>query len=115
MKTFKSGLFWGVVIGGAIGLLKAPRKGSETRQLVKEYIEQTQADVTDLKFKVDHLNTVVGQVSNEGVKSTQALVQELQTDLKHFMESNQPRINRIQRRLETLQTHLQENLTNLAN
>lgn len=113
-QTFKSGLFWGVVLGGAIGLLNAPRKGSETRAQLKEYVEQTKADATDLKFKVDHLNTVVDQVKNEGVQSTQDLVSELQGDFKRFMENNQPRINRIQRRIETLKQNLEENMNNLS-
>lgn len=114
-QTFWSGLFWGAVIGGAIGLLNAPRKGSETRTQLKEFKEQTQSDVTDLKIKVDHLNTVVDQVKNDGVQTTQALVEELQGDIKHFMENNQPRINRIQRRIETLKDNLEENMNNLSN
>ena len=35
-KDFSLGLFWGILIGAALGVLYAPRKGDETRQILTE-------------------------------------------------------------------------------
>ncbi len=35
-KDFSAGLFWGMLIGAALGVLYAPRRGEETRQILTE-------------------------------------------------------------------------------
>lgn len=114
MAGFKSGLFWGAVFGGIAGLLNAPRKGSKTRRELKIFIDQTKADANDLKFKMDHLKLILQRLQEEGVISVSQLVEDVQTDLRHFKEDNQPRIKRVMNRLEQLQVNLEENVTNIS-
>lgn len=108
MAGFKSGIFWGAVLGGLAGLMNAPRKGEDTRAALVDYLETAKADGQDLKYKADHLNNLIVRLQDQGLTAVQDLSKELQTDLRHFMENNQPRLDRIQRRLDLLMTHIEE-------
>ena len=50
MKRFRSGIFWGGLIGGIVTLLNAPASGKETRQQLKYFIDNTTEDVNDLRY-----------------------------------------------------------------
>lgn len=102
MASFKSGLLWGAFFGGLAGLMNAPRPGAETREQLKEFIDQTTDDVNDVRFKVDNLKVAVQRLANEGINGTKEVVEELQTALKHFEEETKPRLRRIQDKTETL-------------
>lgn len=100
MVKFKTGLVWGALAGSLWGLLKAPQSGKATRYALKEYINQTQSDVRDLQFKLDHLQNLVQRLQDEGLVLAEEFSQETQVKIRHFIEENQPRIKRINRRLE---------------
>lgn len=103
MAGFKQGLFWGAVFGGIAGLMNAPQKGSETRAELKAYVKQTQEDVTDLKSKVNHLQSLVEILKTDGLKNTLEFTKDIQSQIREFTENNQPRFKRIQQRIEQLQ------------
>ncbi|XJS09975.1 YtxH domain-containing protein [Aerococcaceae bacterium WGS1372] len=112
MAGFKNGLFWGAVFGGLAGLMNAPQSGKETRENLKNFIENTTDDVNDVRYKVDNLRMAVQRLSQEGLGSVQQASEEIQTTLKHFEEETKPRMNRIQDRADTLakniETHTKE-------
>lgn len=107
MSGFRSGLFWGAVFGGIAGLMNAPRSGKETRYEIKEFIDTTTDDINDVRYKVDNLKLAVQRLATEGVGSVKEASQEIETSLRHFQEENQPRVNRVQKRLEALQDNIE--------
>ncbi|MBR7928139.1 YtxH domain-containing protein [Aerococcaceae bacterium zg-ZUI334] len=113
MSGFKSGLFWGAVFGGVAGLMHAPQKGSQTRKELSEFVAQVKEDATDLKFKSDHLQVLTNRIVNIEMKQTLEIVDEVSRQAKQFLESNQPRINRIQKKLARLQENLEHNVKEL--
>ncbi|MBG9981766.1 YtxH domain-containing protein [Aerococcaceae bacterium DSM 111020] len=108
MSKFGSGLFWGAVFGGLAGLMNAPRKGKETRAILKTKIDQTTEDVNDLRFKVDNLSTAVKRLSDEGIQSASEASQDIQTALREFNEESSPRIKRVNNHVETLQDDIEK-------
>ncbi|MBD3948788.1 YtxH domain-containing protein [Tuanshanicoccus lijuaniae] len=113
MSGFKSGLFWGAVFGGLAGLMNAPQKGSQTRKELSEYLTQVKEDATDLKFKTDHLQALIDRIIHTEVKQTMETVEDVSLMVRRFLESNQPRINRVQRKLIHLQENLEQNMNEL--
>ncbi|MBG9984089.1 YtxH domain-containing protein [Aerococcaceae bacterium DSM 111022] len=108
MAGFGSGLFWGAVFGGLAGLMNAPRKGKETRELVKLKIDQTTEDVNDLRFKIDNLSTAVSRLTNEGIGAVHEASQDIQTALRQFDEESSPRVKRVERHVEVLQKDIEQ-------
>lgn len=107
MAGFKSGLFWGAVFGGLAGLMNAPQSGRETREDLKNFIDNTTEDVNDVRYKVDNLRMAIQRLSQEGMGSVQQATEEIQTSLRHFEEETKPRINRIQDRVDTLTQNIE--------
>ncbi len=59
--TFIGGVIVGAAIGAIVGLVAAPRKGKDTRRLIKKTataVPQIAADIsTSVKFQADRLST----------------------------------------------------------
>ncbi|AXY26004.1 hypothetical protein CL176_08325 [Suicoccus acidiformans] len=108
MAQFVKGLFWGAAIGGLIGLLNAPRKGSQTRENFKAFIDQTTDDVNDVRYKVDNLSLAVQKLASEGSQSFKEASDGVRMSLKHFNEEAEPRIRRVKDQTEVLTEHLKE-------
>lgn len=108
MANFKSGLLIGALIGAGVALLNAPKSGEETRKDLKLYIDQTQNDVTDVRFKLDNLKVAVDRLSKDGIPQAQTAVKDLQSTIQKFTEDTQPRVNRIQNKVTTLQNDITE-------
>lgn len=108
MAGFGSGLFWGAVFGGIAGLMNAPRKGSQTRQLWATRISQLTDDVNDFRYKVDNLSMAVQRLADEGVSSVNDAIDSVQEAVQHFQEEAGPRIKRVQRRVTELQETIEE-------
>lgn len=110
MKKFSQGLFWGALFGGLAGLLNAPRSGQETRQYLKEYLDQTTADVNDVRYKVDNLSHAIQRLTQEGLGNLKEAQDEIQYAVNQFTRETEPRIQRIQDRVQNLQSEIKENL-----
>ncbi len=73
-EAFVFGLLLGAVVGGAIALLYAPAKGSDTRRALKEKAQQAQEalqdTIADLKDRAEELSTdiadTVADATNRG-------------------------------------------------
>lgn len=111
MAGFLKGLFWGAVFGGVAGLMNAPRSGKETRQQWKDYLDQTTDDLKDIRYKVDNLSQAVKRLAGEGMQSLQSAADDIQVTLKQFNDETQPRINRVRRDVENLQTTLEDSVS----
>ncbi|EFR30832.1 YtxH domain-containing protein [Eremococcus coleocola] len=108
MSSFKQGLFWGAIFGGIAGLMNAKQEGHKTRQELAGYINQASQDIDDIRFKFENLNLAIQRLTHEGQKVVEETSQELQTTLKHFQEENQPRLRRVQDKVETLTQNIEE-------
>ncbi|UUX33945.1 YtxH domain-containing protein [Fundicoccus culcitae] len=110
MAGFKSGFLWGAVFGGMAGLMNAPASGRETRQNIKDFIDQTTDDVNDVRFKVDNLKMAIERLSTEGLSSASTASKDIQVSVQHFQEETKPRIRRIKEKAEKLQESIDENV-----
>ncbi len=110
VSNFRSGLFWGAFFGGLAGLMNAPRSGKETREKIKNIIDQTTDDVNDVRFKVDNLKIAIQRLQNESIRSSKIISEELQTTLQHFNEETQPRLRRVQDSASTLAKNLEKSM-----
>ena len=54
-EAFVFGMLIGLCIGGGLGLICAPMKGSDTRKAIKEHVKIVEETLTDLKPKVEAL------------------------------------------------------------
>ena len=112
MSGFKSGLVWGAIFGGIAGLMNAPKKGHETREDVKGYIDARTRDVNDVRFKVDNLSNAIQRLIHEGNLALNETSQEIQTSLKRFEEETQPRIKRVKSRISQLTEDIEKEEAN---
>lgn len=108
MLNFKNGLFAGIIVGGLYGLIKAPYKGKDTRQYLKNYLDQTTHDVNDVKLKAENLSQAIKRLSNEGLHSVKEASEEIMTSVNHFTEETQPRIRRVNEKLNDLNKDIEQ-------
>lgn len=70
INFFLMGVFWGAVIGGVLGVLYAPMKGSETRQIIKNKAEEAvrlaQAEAEDVRARADE---VAGDIREKAIET----------------------------------------------
>lgn len=52
INSFLTGLLAGAVVGGVIALLYAPQSGKETREQIKQKIDDLENELNDLKANV---------------------------------------------------------------
>lgn len=74
MKKFLKGLLTGAAIGGALGVLFAPKSGKETRQDIKDFYNKSRQEILKRakKFKKlsqEQYNKIVKAVVEEGGKT----------------------------------------------
>ena len=73
---FGVGLLTGVVIGGVIALLYAPKTGKETRQLIKDKVSGV---VDAVREKTSEVVGTVKDTASEASRKGQAVVKELKS------------------------------------
>lgn len=61
VKFFFTGLLMGAVIGGVLGLLYAPKKGSETRQFIKD---KAQDAAKMIQYKAEGIKEMALEVAD---------------------------------------------------
>ena len=73
---FGAGLVTGVIIGGVLALLFAPRSGKETRRLIKDTVMETRDNLKD--FATDTVERV-REGSSEASRKGQAAIHALKS------------------------------------
>lgn len=105
-KSFAKGLLFGTVVGGASGLLFAPRSGQETKEKLVAGIDDTTKLVTDVNDGLQHLQTAFGEVKD----TLNALVPEFQEGLRKDVTDYQfqiePRLEQVNQQVNLISRHL---------
>lgn len=115
MGKFVKGLLFGALTGAAGGLLLAPKSGDETRQQIKDQLDDVKDQIDDVTESTMEVNESLKQFKG-ALETTLATAQEvlpafsagLEKDLRKFQFQAEPRIAQINEQLEVLQSHLPE-------
>lgn len=106
MSRFTKGLLFGAVIGGLTTLLTMEKNGAANRRQLTDDILSTSKDLQRLTTGTSHLNVLKTALQEEILPQTQAIVLDITDTVTKFQQMNQPRLNRVQWRLQQLQDHL---------
>lgn len=104
---FIKGLFFGSLLGAAGGLLLAPKKGKETQAELKQYLDESLADVTTLQQDVHHVQENLRQTQMIAQEIIPTFQKELTQSIEDFKFQADPRMARIREQAQTLKTHLE--------
>lgn len=88
-----SAFFWGALIGAGIALLTAPRKGEETRQMLKERQHELMDKANDLAVnarekaveKVDQVKTRAVELQTEATEKGRSLVEQAKETARNYV------------------------------
>lgn len=114
-KKFIWGFLIGGIAGAGYGLLTAPRSGKENQELVKQYIDDTIYHVQDVSEKLKNLQQAVGTLSTEGKNMATVFTKDIQQTVNNFTYEAEPRIRRIQERVQVLSKDVQDASTSISN
>ncbi len=95
MKLFTQGLFFGLGVGGLIGLLNTPNSGDENRRRLQVYINENKASVDDLSKDLKGLQQSLTDLSEQGIAVANTATKDLTHSVTEFAQKNQPRIKRV--------------------
>ena len=76
---FTFGFFVGAVVGLAMGFLYAPRPGEETRELLKEKVEETKEKAEEVLEKVKETTATARKKTQEKLKEVKEAHQKGET------------------------------------
>lgn len=62
---FIRGLLTGAIVGGAIAMLFAPRKGEETREMIKDKIDKLKDEIARKKQELEEMEAKMNGASHE--------------------------------------------------
>lgn len=94
MKMFTQGLFFGLGVGGIIGLLNTPHSGTENRRRLQEYMNENKESVNELSGSLKGLQQSITNLSDQGMAVADAATKDLTESLTEFSQKNSPRIKR---------------------
>ena len=106
MKGFLKGLLFGATVGGAGGLLFAPRSGKETQQSLETELTEVKTSVTNVKNSLDYVQQATQNLQQTLNESVPELQKGIKKDLDAFQFQTAPRIARLTKQITTLQEHL---------
>lgn len=103
-----SGMLFGALVGGAYGLMKTPRKGTENREAMKSYLDDTTVLVQDVTDKVKDLKSAISELTNEGKSLATDFSKEMNETVQEFSYEAEPRLRRIQEQANKLNKDVQD-------
>lgn len=95
MSKFVQGLFFGLGVGGLIGLLNTPHSGDENRRRLQVYINENKDAVNDLSRDLKGLQNSLSTLSDQGMAVADTATKDLAESVTEFAQKNQPRIRRV--------------------
>ncbi|MBF0780861.1 MULTISPECIES: YtxH domain-containing protein [unclassified Granulicatella] len=109
MSKFFKGFLFGGSITSIVTLLLVKSSGKENRQKVSHYLQNIQQNATQLNMALSTLNQAKREITSQVIPQLNQSLKDIQTTLRHFKEDNQPRLKRIQDKVNTLQSHIKSN------
>lgn len=98
-------LFFGLLVGGAIGasaaLLSTPESGSDVRDRIKEQF-------IDMKNLINNLKDQLRETSTEGVVIVKELTEEMKKSVEEWKETVEPHQEGIYHYLEQIEASLRD-------
>lgn len=121
IKNFLRGLLFGTVVGGAAGLLLAPKSGKETVQGLTARVDSVNDTILNFSGTVEGVNSSTHELVDSladfkdslvTLKSTvetvvPAFKNGIEDDIETFKFQAEPRLNQIKDQTEKIQDHLQ--------
>ena len=105
MKNFLKGLLFGATVGGAGGLLFAPRSGKETQKYIETEITEVKTSVKNVKDNLEQVQHATQQLQETLGETIPTLQTGIQKDLDAFQFQAAPRIARLNQQIATLKEH----------
>ncbi len=86
VKGLTMGVFFGAAAGTIIGLLFAPRKGSETQHAVADNIQDLLSQVGSLSAAGGMTPTRMGDIENDAKIRSQAIIDKARNEAKELID-----------------------------
>lgn len=106
MFNFIKGLLFGAAVGGAGGLLMAPRSGKETQKMVEVYIDDVTDATKEFNGKLQNFQEAVSHTQETLQETIPVITTSLNKSIEAFKFQAEPRIDRITEQVEQLQGHI---------
>jgi len=106
MINFIKGLVFGATVGGAGGLLMAPRSGKETQQMIETYLEDASEATKAFNSSLKNFREAVEKTQQTIEETVPFVKTSLQKDIEAFKFQAEPRIERIHEQMEQIQNHI---------
>lgn len=104
--NFLKGLLFGSLAGGIGGLLTAPKKGSETREQIITFLDETTEATTELTQSVERFRTAALETQKTIEETIPTVKISLKKDIEAFKFQAAPRLTRITDQTKQLQEHI---------
>lgn len=108
IKKFAKGLAVGSLVGGALGLLLAPRSGKATRQKLVDEVDEATNLTLDLNDSLQNFQDSLGTLKATASQLLPAFKAETQQSLETFKFQAEPRIAEINKTVAKINQQLEE-------
>ncbi|WP_090796677.1 YtxH domain-containing protein [Pelagirhabdus alkalitolerans] len=108
-KSLLLGVLTGGVVSAAATLLVTPKSGQETREDIKQHVEESKAALERVKLNGKALSEQIANTSKEGA----ALIKELSVEIKDSIDSWKTTIEPHQKNIQLYLTQIEERLKEL--
>ncbi|MFV0557274.1 MAG: YtxH domain-containing protein [Enterococcus sp.] len=108
MNNFGKGLLFGAVVGTAFGLLKAPNSGKETRQRLRQDVDDITESTLEFNDSLTNLKEAIVTTKTTAATLIPSVQAEIKKDLTAYQFQIEPRRKQIEEQLEVLNSHVEK-------